>query len=203
MIGGSAPSAGRPDASRLNQMFGQTVNRCQATPMVVFSPSTTNQAIEMMILTADTTTMAVASAVGRRPAGSRNQVSGKCAGVVSAPSSWYSSARSTSTQTTMPRMISSTKTPCQVREPKNRDAPAPAPEQPADQHQHDDRDQPGPGDDLAGPLVDHPVTDHRQREPGVEQLPVRGDQGEEQRPERDEDEPVRRPRPPVHCSIRV
>ena len=52
------------------------------------------------------------------------------------------------------------------------------------------RDQPGPGDDLAGPLVDHPVTDDRQREPRVEELSVRGDQGEEQGTEGDEHEPV-------------
>ena len=54
-----------------------------------------------------------------------------------------------------------------------------------------DRDQPGPGDHLAGPLVDHPVADDRQRERRVEQLAVRGDQGEEQGAEGDEDEPVR------------
>ena len=121
MIGDSAPSAGRPDASRLNQMFGQTVNRCQATPIVMFSPSTTNQPIEMMILIAETTTMPAASPSAGSPEGSRNQVNGKWTRLVSAPSSWYSMARRTSTHTTMPRMTSSTKTPCQVREPKNRD----------------------------------------------------------------------------------
>src|SRR5918997_1338968 len=77
IIGGSSPSAGFPDASRLNQTFGHTVKRCQATPMVVFSPSTTNQAIEMTILTADSTTMAVPASAQGMPAGSRNQVSGK------------------------------------------------------------------------------------------------------------------------------
>ena len=76
-----------PEDSRLNQMFGQTVNRCQATPMVVFRPMTMNQAIEMMILIAATTTMPVARAASPIPAGSRNQVSGKCSREVSAPSS--------------------------------------------------------------------------------------------------------------------
>ncbi len=89
-------------------MFGQTVNRCQATPMVVFRPMVMNQAIEMMILTAATITTAMASASAEIPSGMTNQVSGKCCRDVSAPSSWYSSPRSTITQTTMPRMVSST-----------------------------------------------------------------------------------------------
>src|SRR5690606_39288467 len=33
-ISGSAPSAGRPSALRRNQMFGNAVKRCQATPIV-------------------------------------------------------------------------------------------------------------------------------------------------------------------------
>ena len=57
----------------------------------------------------------------------------------------------------------------------------------------DDRDQAGPGDDLAGPLVRRPVPDDRQCEKGIEELPVRGDQGEEERAEGDEHEPVSRP----------
>ena len=36
------------------------------------------------------------------------------------------------------------------------------------------------------------TTDHRQHELGVEQLPIRSEQGEEQQPEADEHEPVRR-----------
>ena len=83
MIGGTAPSAGRPEASRLNQMFGQTVNRCQATPMVAFRPMVRNQAIEMMILIAETATMAVASVSGLIPAGMTNQEKGKCARLAS------------------------------------------------------------------------------------------------------------------------
>src|SRR6185503_2640092 len=76
MIGCSSPSAGVPDDSRLNQMFGQAVNRCQATPIVVLSPMTMNQAIEMMILMAATITIPVASAAGLIPGRSRNQVNG-------------------------------------------------------------------------------------------------------------------------------
>ena len=57
----------------------------------------------------------------------------------------------------------------------------------------DDRDQTGPGDDLAGPLVRRPVPDDRQGEKGIEELPVRGDQGEEERAEGDEHKPVSRP----------
>ena len=74
MIGGTAPRAGRPDASRLNQMFGQTVNRCQATPIVRFSPMMMNQAIEMMILIAETTTIAVR---GSRARSRRDQEPGE------------------------------------------------------------------------------------------------------------------------------
>ena len=116
MIGGTAPRAGRPEASRLNQMLGQTVNRCQATPIVVFNPMVMNQAIEMMILMAETTTIAVAGS-GSDPGGITNQVNGKCARLASAdqsrgtapePNSWYSRPRRTMTQTTMPRMVSST-----------------------------------------------------------------------------------------------
>ena len=76
MIGCSAPSAGTPDDSRLNQMFGQTVNRCQATPIVVLSPMTMNHAIEIMILIAAMITIPVSNAEGEMPVGSRNQVSG-------------------------------------------------------------------------------------------------------------------------------
>ena len=86
MIGCSAPRAGRPDDSRLNQMFGQTVNRCQATPIVVCRPITMNQAIEMMILIAATRTTPVARLASSIPDGSTNQVSGKCSREVSSPS---------------------------------------------------------------------------------------------------------------------
>ena len=47
------------------------------------------------------------------------------------------------------------------------------------------------------------MPDQRQREVRVEELAERGEQGEEQQPEADEDEPVRRRRPTVHWSIRV
>ena len=50
MIGCSAPSAVPPSASRLNQMLGQAVNRCQATPMVAFSEMVIIQANEIRIL---------------------------------------------------------------------------------------------------------------------------------------------------------
>src|SRR5215212_10528856 len=53
-----------------------------------------------------------------------------------------------------------------------------------------DRAEAGPGDQLARPFVRQPVTDHWQRESRVEELAVRGDQGEEQRAESDEDKPV-------------
>ena len=108
MIGCNAPSAGPPEASRLNQMLGQTVKRCQATPMVVLSPITMNHAIEMMILTAEITTMAVSKIGAGMPAGSTNQVSGKCSREARSPSSWYSSARRTITQIAIPRIVSST-----------------------------------------------------------------------------------------------
>jgi hypothetical protein len=47
----------------------------------------TNHAIEMMILIAETITMPVSSAVVEIPAGSRNQLNGKCTREVSEPSS--------------------------------------------------------------------------------------------------------------------
>ena len=50
IIGCSPPSAAPPDDSRLNQMFGQAVNRCHATPIVVFCDSTIIQVNEMTIL---------------------------------------------------------------------------------------------------------------------------------------------------------
>ena len=108
MIGCRAPRAGRPDDSRLNQMFGQTVNRCQATPIVVCRPITTNQAIEMMILIAATATTPVARLAALIPEGNTNQVRGKCTRDVSSPSSRNSIARIKITQITMPRMVSST-----------------------------------------------------------------------------------------------
>ena len=59
-----------------------------------------------------------------------------------------------------------------------------------DDDQGDDA-QPGePRDDLSRPLVQRPVPDERQREGRVEDLAVGGDQGEEERAEPDEDEPV-------------
>ena len=45
-----APSAVRPDGSRLNQMLGQTVKRCQAMPMVMFWAITISQIIARAIL---------------------------------------------------------------------------------------------------------------------------------------------------------
>ena len=116
MIGGTAPRAGRPEASRLNQMFGQTVNRCQATPIVRFNPMVMNQAIEMMILMAETTTIAVARISGAIPGGITNQENGSAPGsprqrprgTPPSPTAGYSRPRRTMTQTTMPRMVSST-----------------------------------------------------------------------------------------------
>ncbi len=106
--GSRAPRAGAPSALRLNQTFGHTVNRCQATPIVVSRPSTTNQAMEMTILAAAISTTAVSAVDVARPDGSRNHVSGKSQRVVPAASSCDSSARSARTQTTIPRMVSST-----------------------------------------------------------------------------------------------
>ncbi len=54
-------------------------------------------------------------------------------------------------------------------------------------HRHECRD----GDQFHGELVRPPVTDQRQREFGIEQLPIRRNECEEQRPERDHHEPVR------------
>ena len=87
MIGCSAPSAGRPDDSRLNQTFGQTVNRCHATPIVMLSPMVMNHAIEMTILIEETITIPISSAGGEIAAGSKNQLSGKCSREVSEPRS--------------------------------------------------------------------------------------------------------------------
>jgi hypothetical protein len=106
--GGNAPRAGRPEDWRLNQMLGQTVNRCQATPIVVLSPMVMNQAMEMTILTAASSTMAVSRALVEMPAGNRNDVSGKWTREVSSPSRRNSKPRISSTQTTMPKMVSST-----------------------------------------------------------------------------------------------
>src|SRR3954453_3290517 len=50
LIGCSAPSAVPPSALRLNQMFGQAVNRCQATPIVAFSEIVIIQENEIRIL---------------------------------------------------------------------------------------------------------------------------------------------------------
>lgn len=50
MIGCSAPRAVPPSARRLNQMFGQAVNRCHATPMVAFREMVIIQANEIRIL---------------------------------------------------------------------------------------------------------------------------------------------------------
>jgi hypothetical protein len=51
IIGCRPPSAVRPDDSRLNQMFGNAVNLCHATPIVGLSESTIIQVNEMTILT--------------------------------------------------------------------------------------------------------------------------------------------------------
>lgn len=45
VIGWSAPSATSPSEFRLNQMFGKPRKRCQATPMLVFSPTVIAQII--------------------------------------------------------------------------------------------------------------------------------------------------------------
>ncbi len=56
--GRSAPSAVRPEASRLNQMLKKARNRCQATPIVGCSEMVISQATEIRILTAATTMIA-------------------------------------------------------------------------------------------------------------------------------------------------
>ena len=55
VIGRAAPSAVRPDDSRLNQMFGKARNRCQATPIVGCSEMVIIHANEMRIFTVATT----------------------------------------------------------------------------------------------------------------------------------------------------
>ncbi len=59
-----------------------------------------------------------------------------------------------------------------------------------DRHQPEDRDQAGPAEELADPLEDEPVADHRQHPVRVEQLPERGHQAQEQPDEAERDEPV-------------
>ena len=61
----------------MNQMFGQTVNRCHATPIVECSPITMNHAMEMMIFTAEITTIAASRTGTGSWTGSRNHVVGK------------------------------------------------------------------------------------------------------------------------------
>ena len=48
--GFAAPSAVLPSSSRLNQMLNQTVNRCQAMPIVRFRATTSSQIIASTIL---------------------------------------------------------------------------------------------------------------------------------------------------------
>ena len=50
IIGWRPPRAVPPSASRLNQMLKNAVNRCQATPIVVFREITIIQVKEMTIL---------------------------------------------------------------------------------------------------------------------------------------------------------
>ena len=45
-----APSAVRPEDSRLNQMLNQAVNRCHATPIVMLRAITSSQTIASTIL---------------------------------------------------------------------------------------------------------------------------------------------------------
>ena len=73
----------------------------------------------------------------------------------------------------------------------------------ADGHQHEDAHQRRPRDELGDPLVGHEVADQREREAGGEQLAVRREQGEEQQPEGDHHEPVRRrhDRQPRHPGV--
>ena len=77
--GRAAPSAVRPEGSRLNQMLGKARNRCQATPIVGWSEIVIIHAKEMRILTIATRYTAVASAAAasdQSPA--IHPVSGKC-----------------------------------------------------------------------------------------------------------------------------
>ena len=55
MSGLAAPSAVRPDGSRLNQMLGKARKRCQATPIVGCSEMVIIHANEMRIFTVATT----------------------------------------------------------------------------------------------------------------------------------------------------
>jgi hypothetical protein len=73
----------------------------------------------------------------------------------------------------------------------------------SDRDKDKDRDQGQPADRFSDPLVDHPVPYHRQRELRVDQLPVRGHEGEEENAEPDEDEPVHDPdqRPSAEPSV--
>ena len=59
-------------------------------------------------------------------------------------------------------------------------------------HERDDRDDHHPGEQLGDPLERREVADDRQDEVRVEELAVGVDQGGEQQPEADHDEPVRR-----------
>ncbi len=70
----SAPSAVRPDDSRLNQMFGQAVKRCQATPMFRLSEMTMSQTVASRILII-AMTMMMFSRVPSEPAPDGNSVS--------------------------------------------------------------------------------------------------------------------------------
>ena len=58
IIGRSAPSAVRPEDSRLSQMLKNARNRCQATPIVGCTEMVISQATEITILTAATTMIA-------------------------------------------------------------------------------------------------------------------------------------------------
>ena len=185
MIGGTAPRAGRPEASRLNQMFGQTVNRCQATPIVRFNPMVMNQAIEMMILMAETT-IAVARISGAIPGGITNQENGKCARLASAASfpGGHPRAQQLILQTAKDDDADDDAEDGQLDVDALPGAGAEEPGLPEPVARRQPKimikkliaSSPAQDDRLAGPLVDDPVADQRQGEPRVEELPVRGDE---------------------------
>ena len=209
MIGCSATQRGPARASRLNQMFGQAVNRCQATPIVVFRAITINQVIEMTILIMATRIDQVLQAGGAQTRTGIAEEPGQreVATVVPVAVSAYSSAAQG--QDADARSEDDGLDEVGLPDPSSRRTRRDDPRC-AGGSAAGSRSAPTMPIRVSQAIRSRPPTRRRSsarsaaaRSVGIEQLPVRGDQGEEQ------GDRTRRTRTSAatptsgHCSIRV
>ena len=190
----TAPRAVRPDDSRLNQMLKKARKRCQATPIVRLTrdrdhPDERDQDLEHRH-EVDRVPQGVVRHPGERltePEGQRvvERAGVLLEGVLQAAQRHDAQADTQDDRLDEVRLPHRRAEEAALRAAHPLGGPAhPVGDERADRGDHHE------GHALGEPLPEEEVADQRQRELGVEELTERGDQGEEQQAEADEDEPV-------------